>query len=65
MDYDKNSFLAGMSVGMTMKGWAGSGWSSSVGGSEVIPVKSYVPQFSVSVALDTLDAFPVTSYSEE
>lgn len=25
MDYDKNSFLAGMSVGITMKGWAGGG----------------------------------------
>lgn len=23
MDYDKNSFLAGISVGMTMKGWSG------------------------------------------
>ena len=23
MNYDKNSFLAGISVGMTMKGWAG------------------------------------------
>ena len=23
MDYDKNSFLSGISVGMTMKGWAG------------------------------------------
>lgn len=25
MEYDKNSFLAGISVGMTMKGWAGGG----------------------------------------
>ena len=25
MDYDKNSFLAGMSVGRTLKGWAGGG----------------------------------------
>ena len=23
MNYDKSSFLAGISVGMTMKGWAG------------------------------------------
>lgn len=25
MDYDKNSFLAGLSVGRTLKGWAGLG----------------------------------------
>lgn len=25
MDYDKNSFLAGLSVGKTLKGWAGGG----------------------------------------
>ena len=33
MDYDKNSFLAGISVGMTMKGWAGgnSGVANSSG----------------------------------
>lgn len=67
MEYDKNSFLAGISVGRTLKGWA-SGDVSSGGGNriaEIIPVTSYVPQFSVSVTLDTLDAVPVTSYSEE
>ena len=33
MDYDKNSFLAGISVGMTMNGWAGgnSGMANSSG----------------------------------
>lgn len=29
MDYDKNSFLAGLSVGRTLKGWSGgAGWNS-------------------------------------
>lgn len=67
MNYDKNSFLAGISVGRTLKGWA-SGNVSSGGDSriaEIIPVTSYVPQFSVPVTLDTLDAVPVTSYLEE
>lgn len=35
MDYDKNSFLAGVSVGRTLKGWAcgsGSGGVPSLGG---------------------------------
>lgn len=32
MDYDKNSFLAGIAVGQRLKGWAGSGALSMGGG---------------------------------
>ena len=35
MDYDKNSFLAGISVGMTMKGWAGGGLQLGHEGTDV------------------------------
>ena len=30
MNYDKNSFLAGLSVGRTLKGWAGGGTTGYV-----------------------------------
>ena len=42
MKYDKNSFLAGISVGRTLKGWAAGsdGFSGGGGGGglEIIPV---------------------------
>ena len=70
MNYDKNSFLAGISVGRTLKGWAAgsdgfSGGGGRGGGFEIIPVTSYVPQFVVSIALDNLDIGLVTEYSKE
>ena len=42
MNYDKNSFLAGISVGMTLKGWAG-GNNGFGGGGAGIYVGSFVP----------------------
>lgn len=71
MKYDKNSFLAGISVGRTLKGWAAgsdgfSGGGGGMGGGfEIIPITSYVPQFVVSIALDNLDIGLVTEYSKE
>lgn len=68
MNYDKNSFLAGISVGRTLKGWAaGSDGFSGGGGriAEIIPVTNYAPQFVVSIALDNLDIGLVTDYSKE
>lgn len=69
MKYDKNSFLAGISVGRTLKGWAagsdGFSGGGSGGGLEIIPVTSYVPQFVVSIALDNQDIGLVTEYSKE
>ena len=40
MNYDKNSFLAGISVGRTLKGWAGSG--DTIGGVKSIMVHPIV-----------------------
>lgn len=71
MNYDKNSFLAGISVGRTLKGWAAGsegfsgGGSGGDGGLEIIPVTNYAPQFVVSIALDNLDIGLVTDYSKE
>lgn len=36
MNYDKNSFLAGISVGMTMKGWAGGGGNFGNSGGTIL-----------------------------
>lgn len=40
MNYDKNSFLAGISVGRTLKGWAAGsdGFSGGSGGGNSIPI---------------------------
>nr|DAH42957.1 MAG TPA: hypothetical protein [Caudoviricetes sp.] len=68
MKYDKNSFLAGISVGMTLKGWASGDASFGGGGgrvAEIIPVTNYAPQFRVSIALDNQDIGLVTDYSKE
>ena len=45
MDYDKNSFLAGIAVGQRLKGWAGAGELNIGGGSGimVIPVTVETP----------------------
>lgn len=36
MEYDKNSFLAGISVGMTLKGWAGGNVGGTYGAAIVL-----------------------------
>lgn len=36
MEYDKNSFLAGISVGKTLKGWAGGNVSGTYGAAIVL-----------------------------
>lgn len=41
MNYDKNSFLAGISVGRTLKGWAGK--AGGFGGGGGIYVGSFMP----------------------
>lgn len=49
MKYDKNSFLAGVSVGRTLKGWAaGSDGFSGGGSGEGIYVGNFIayPQFA-------------------
>ena len=43
MNYDKNSFLAGISVGRTLKGWAAGSEGFSGGGGVGIYVGSFVP----------------------
>ena len=46
MNYDKNSFLAGMSVGMTLKGWAGgAGGAAGFGKLSEIVVRSQKTTF--------------------
>lgn len=42
MEYDKNSFLAGISVGRTLKGWAG-GNNGFGGGGGGIYVGNFLP----------------------
>ena len=62
MDYDKNSFLAGISVGMTLKGWAGGADGFGGGNSiaiipveyEVIDVRTYA-----AGAINLLPIIPV------
>lgn len=41
MDYDKNSFLAGIAVGQRLKGWAGSGALSMGGGNGAVTFPGY------------------------
>lgn len=71
MNYDKNSFLAGISVGRTLKGWAAgsegfSGGGSGGGGMDVILVSDFeYPAFSPSIIFDSLDVILVSSYVED
>lgn len=68
MNYDKNSFLAGISVGRTLKGWAAGseGFSGGGGGMDVILVSDFkYPAFSPSIILDFLDVILVSSYVED
>lgn len=71
MKYDKNSFLAGISVGRTLKGWAAGsdgfsgGGSGEGGGMDVILVSDFkYPVFSPSIIVDSLDVILVSSYVE-
>lgn len=64
MNYDKNSFLAGISVGRTLKGWAGgnNGFGGGGGGIYVGTFPAY-PQFAGAVinpamAVSTFPAYP-------
>lgn len=64
MNYDKNSFLAGISVGRTLKGWA-AGNNGFGGGGGGIYVGSFMPypQFAGAVinpamAVSTFPAYP-------
>lgn len=71
MNYDKNSFLAGISVGRTLKGWAAgsdgfSGGGGGGGGMDVILVSDFkYPVFSPSIIFDFLDVILVSSYVED
>lgn len=65
MEYDKNSFLAGISVGRTLKGWA-AGSDGGGGGMDVILVSDFeYPVFSPSIIFDSLDVILVSSYVED
>ncbi len=68
MKYDKNSFLAGISVGRTLKGWAAGseGFSGGGGGGglEIIPVKSLLVPYVPICVVDAPSIIFVTSYSE-
>ena len=68
MKYDKNSFLAGISVGRTLKGWAAvsDGFSGGGGGGglEIIPVKSLLVPYVPICVVDAPSIIFVTSYSE-
>ena len=68
MKYDKNSFLAGVSVGRTLKGWAAGseGFSGGGGGGglEIIPVKSLLVPYVPICVVDAPSIIFVTSYSE-
>lgn len=71
MNYDKNSFLAGISVGRTLKGWAAGsdgfsgGGSGGGGGLEVIPVESYSVVYAPICVVDVPKVIYVSSYSED
>lgn len=69
MKYDKNSFLAGISVGRTLKGWAAGsdGFSGGGGGGglEIIPVKSLLVPYVPICVVDAPSVIFVTSYSED
>lgn len=70
MEYDKNSFLAGISVGRTLKGWAagsdGFSGGGGGGGMDVILVSDFeYPVFSPSIIFDSIDVILVSSYVED
>lgn len=65
MNYDKNSFLAGISVGRTLKGWAAGSDGFSGGGGGGIYVGNFLPYprfvgvvIEPDMAVSTFPAYP-------
>lgn len=72
MNYDKNSFLAGVSVGRTLKGWAAGSEGFSGGGSggenstTIIPVVEFVRKDITNIAaVLPMQVIPVLDFVEE
>ena len=71
MKYDKNSFLAGISVGRTLKGWAAGseGFSGGGGGGNsitIIPVVTFVRKDITNIAaVLPMQVIPVLDFVEE
>lgn len=72
MNYDKNSFLAGISVGRTLKGWAAGSEGFSGGGNgrenstTIIPVVEFVRKDITNIAaVLPMQFIPVLDFVEE
>lgn len=71
MEYDKNSFLAGISVGRTLKGWAAGndGFSGGGGGGNsitIIPVVKFARKDIANIAaVLPMQVTPVLDFVEE
>lgn len=68
MNYDKNSFLAGISVGRTLKGWAGVTGGFGGGGNSItiIPVSDFVREDITNIAaVLPMQVIPVSDFVEE
>lgn len=71
MKYDKNSFLAGISVGRTLKGWAAGsdGFSGGGGGGNsitIIPVVKFARKDIANIAaVLPMQVIPVLDFVEE
>ena len=71
MNYDKNSFLAGISVGRTLKGWAAGseGFSGGGGGGNsitIIPVVKFARKDIANIAaVLPMQVIPVLDFVEE
>lgn len=67
MEYDKNSFLAGISVGRTLKGWAGGAGGFGGGNSiTIIPVAKFVREDITNIAaVLPMQVIPVSDFVEE
>nr|DAG31380.1 MAG TPA: hypothetical protein [Caudoviricetes sp.] len=68
MNYDKNSFLAGISVGRTLKGWAGGAGGFGGGGNSItiIPVSKFVREDITNIAaVLPMQVIPVSDFVEE
>lgn len=68
MKYDKNSFLAGISVGRTLKGWAGGagGFGGGRNSITIIPVSKFVREDITNIAaVLPMQVIPVSDFVEE
>lgn len=71
MNYDKNSFLAGISVGRTLKGWAAGSEGFSGGGDggnsiTIIPVVKFARKDITNIAaVLPMQVIPVLDFVEE